>query len=183
MLVRRAGSRALPRWRGVPALAGIALVLLACAGSAQAENKVYRWVDSQGNVHYGDMPPDAKKAKRMEVRPPNSAEPPPPSLDAQKLEQCREKIAQIETYRQAARISETDGLGNRREYSDEQKEQLIQRLQTQYAAACGDPPAAPAAPAAGQQAAEPAFETPSETAPEAAPESAPELAPETPPTP
>jgi len=177
MPMRRAGSSALPRRRGAHALAGVALVLFAVAGSTQADNKVFRWVDSQGNVHYGDMPPDAKKARRVEVRAPNGAEPPPPSLDAEKLDQCREKLAQIETYRQAARISETDGLGNRREYSDEQKEQLIQRLQGQYANACGDgAQSAASAPVTPSGTAE----APSELPPESPAEEAPPEPPATP---
>ena len=61
--------------RGGPALAmpvAIALAgLLLAAGAARAD-KVYKWVDRNGVVHYGDRPPDAataSKAARVEVIP------------------------------------------------------------------------------------------------------------------
>jgi murein DD-endopeptidase MepM/ murein hydrolase activator NlpD len=45
-----------------PALLLAALLpVLACAG-AHAGDKVYRWVDKQGRVHYGDRPPPANAA-------------------------------------------------------------------------------------------------------------------------
>ena len=46
----------------VPAVVALAGLLLA-AGAAHAD-KVYKWVDRNGVVHYGDRPPDAATASR-----------------------------------------------------------------------------------------------------------------------
>ena len=34
---------------------------------------VYKWVDSNGKVHYGDRPPTASKSKSVDVAPPSGA--------------------------------------------------------------------------------------------------------------
>lgn len=49
----------------------LALLILALAGTAYAAG-VYRWVDEQGNVHYGDTPP-AQGAERIQLRVPQPA--------------------------------------------------------------------------------------------------------------
>jgi len=51
------------------------LVLLLMATVAQAE--IYKWVDSAGNVHYGDQP-ETSKAKKMQKLPGLSTYAPPP---------------------------------------------------------------------------------------------------------
>lgn len=46
---------------------GLALALIAQA--APAADQVYRWVDGQGVVHYGDHPPEGVKATLVGVKP------------------------------------------------------------------------------------------------------------------
>lgn len=46
---------------------GLALALI--APGTQAADQVYRWVDAQGVVHYGDQPPEGIKATLVGVKP------------------------------------------------------------------------------------------------------------------
>lgn len=52
---------------------------------APAAADVYRWVDEQGQVHFGDRPPADKDSERVKTRPPASAPTPAaaPSLGGQ----------------------------------------------------------------------------------------------------
>ncbi|MEW6164082.1 MAG: DUF4124 domain-containing protein [Pseudomonadota bacterium] len=43
------------------------LLALACAGLVQAQT-MYRWVDQDGKVHYGDRPPQSGKAADVQER-------------------------------------------------------------------------------------------------------------------
>jgi glutaredoxin len=49
----------------------IAIVLLlaaVCASDAVAAGKVYRWVDENGKVHFGDAPPPSVDAAELKIR-------------------------------------------------------------------------------------------------------------------
>jgi glutaredoxin len=47
--------------------ASLLLLSLLCAGLVQAQG-AYRWVDSDGKVHYGDRPPAAATGKAKELK-------------------------------------------------------------------------------------------------------------------
>jgi hypothetical protein len=47
--------------------ASLLLLSLLCAGLVQAQG-AYRWVDSDGKVHYGDRPPPAATGKAKELK-------------------------------------------------------------------------------------------------------------------
>jgi hypothetical protein len=49
-------------------LAPTALALAALLAAATAHAQVYRWVDEQGKVHYGERPPSGAKAKPVEEK-------------------------------------------------------------------------------------------------------------------
>ncbi|WP_297528120.1 DUF4124 domain-containing protein [Thiohalobacter sp.] len=58
-----------------PHRTGLTLLLLALlAGQAMAA-EVYRWVDEDGTVHFGDQPPPG--AEKVELPPPSTYTPPP----------------------------------------------------------------------------------------------------------
>jgi len=60
----------------------VALTILAT--DAGAEEKIYRWVDENGAVHFGDMPPDNVAAELVRVVPDTvSVEPPSSAAGAQ----------------------------------------------------------------------------------------------------
>lgn len=62
--------------RAVPVC--VAMLMLLAAGSAGAQ--MYKWVDKDGKVRYGDTPPAG--AKSSSVKAPQSAVPAPPAPDA-----------------------------------------------------------------------------------------------------
>ena len=99
---------------------------------AQAD-EVYRWVDEQGKVHYGDRP--AAGAEQMKLRRPGQAVPTTPT-DENPSEQCLHARQQLREYQGAERIVERDALGNEREYSAEQQAQLIARTEEKIRELC-----------------------------------------------
>lgn len=114
---------------------GMALSLLA-SRPVLGTGKVYRWVDAQGRVHYGDQP--ANNAQEVPLRESGTvrASEPPPAPDQTSAEVCERLRERLETYRSAERIIETDSLGVDREFTAEQREQLIARTEQQVGETC-----------------------------------------------
>lgn len=110
----------------------VALVVGVVATPAQAD-KVYRWVDEKGKVHYGDRP--AQGAEQLKLRRPGQAVPSAPA-DESPSEQCLQAQQQLREYQGAERIVERDALGNERQYSPEQHAQLIARTQDKVQELC-----------------------------------------------
>lgn len=59
------------RWPA--AFAAAVLVGLVAIVPVADATEVYRWVDAEGNVHFGDRPPIGRPADQIEVRPPAGA--------------------------------------------------------------------------------------------------------------
>jgi len=53
-------------------------------------------------------------------------------------EECERRKSQLETYRRATSVVETDALGQRREYDPQQKAKLLEIGAQQVRIACGD---------------------------------------------
>ncbi len=51
-----------------------ALLALGLSGPSYAE-RIYKWVDEQGNTHYSTTPPPGSQAKRIKTAPPPSTDP------------------------------------------------------------------------------------------------------------
>lgn len=118
------------------ALMGLTVIVLATQ-PLFAAGKVYRWVDSQGRVHYGDQP--ARNAEEVQLKAPGTvrpAEETPVVPDETSAEVCQRLRDRLETYSSAERIIETDSLGVDREYTAEQREQLLTRTQQQISESC-----------------------------------------------
>lgn len=144
-----AGAWRISRRLAVFAL-GLALISLAQQGSSAG---VYRWVDDQGKVHYGDRPPSKDKATPIELE---SAPAPAPDdherkaktqrlLDAMESERNREKeqaaqaravkarrernceVARrhVTLYQRANKISRVGADGERTYLSDEERDQAL----------------------------------------------------------
>lgn len=125
----------------------LALALLLAAAAVQAgDGKLYRWTDAQGHVHYGDQPTANAKPVTPKVLPgtapapdgtaPATA-PAKPASVATTPDECQRQKDLLSSYRSAAKISETNSLGETREYSDEQKQKLIEVTEQNVAKACG----------------------------------------------
>jgi len=112
----------------------VAASLFLCA-AAGADGTLYRWVDKDGRVHYGDDPAAANNARQVEPNPLNSGGGSGSSSGgddaaAQKqTAECKSKSDLLGRYKNAATISETDALGNTREYSADEKDQLVAKTQ------------------------------------------------------
>lgn len=70
-------------------------VLILAAGAANAE--VYRWVDDQGQVHYGDRPPKQAGRAATGSRVPIA---PPPPVDASAAERAKRRDKFLKTLSQ-----------------------------------------------------------------------------------
>ena len=123
-----------------------ALCLLLLAAPSQAQQKIYRWVGADGRVKYGDVPPgNAKDVQPFDRRVGTASSatkaPTPTPTDAQETarrETCTTKAAQLNTYKKAAKLVETDALGREREYTAEERKMLIDRTQAEIDGKCAD---------------------------------------------
>jgi hypothetical protein len=143
--------------------AAIALAVLAAAVAAQAQ--VYRWVDEQGKVHYGERPPSGAKAKPVEDKlaaPPGSPAPKAASDASQQerdfqrrrmerdqkeareqkaaekaRQQCERERTRLAQLRNVRRIqSGVDEKGNLRYLSDGERADAIAGQEAAVARAC-----------------------------------------------
>jgi hypothetical protein len=55
------------------------LVVLACLVPVLVQAEVYRWVDEQGRIHFGDLPPERRSAETVDLP---RRSPPPVTRDA-----------------------------------------------------------------------------------------------------
>lgn len=54
-----------------PPLQPIAWLLAGLLTAAAGQAEIYRWIDDQGNLQFGDRPPDARSADRVKLEPAN----------------------------------------------------------------------------------------------------------------
>jgi hypothetical protein len=111
--------------------AAVAAQLGLAASAQQAGGSLYRWVDKDGHVHYGDQP-GAADARRLNADASASggddaATAAQTAAAAKQAEQCKQKQEQLDTYAKASTITETDALGNKHEYSADEKTQLMDK--------------------------------------------------------
>lgn len=122
------------------AVAGAVLLMGVVAPLAAAP--VYKWVDAQGQVHYGDTPkPGWTRVDRAAPAPGAAARTPAPAVDevqAQlRIEQCARRREQLETYQNASQVVTRDVLGSERVLSETERLKLIEQTQRQVAELCG----------------------------------------------
>lgn len=105
MIRRRPDTR--PRSSPLPrgcALATAVLVALAAMPATATEQKLYRWVDRDGRVHYSDTVPPDHAGQRREVKTPEGATvrtvPPPPTREELEAEERRRQAEAEERARQ-----------------------------------------------------------------------------------
>lgn len=131
-------------------LTSISLLLLVAVSAARAE--IYRWVDEQGNVHYGDRPA-GRSAESVDVAPGPARDPEAARRRArqrklldvmeeeQQIERRQEQQAQAERkererkcriardrldgYRRANVLYDYDASGNRRYLDDTERERAM----------------------------------------------------------
>lgn len=124
-------------------------LLVMGVASAASGDRVYRWKGADGKIYFGDTPP----AGALDVRnfdgkiggPANPTSlPPAPSLTEEQIAardaDCVTKRGQLKTYRSAVRLVERDALGREHEYTPEERQQLVHRVENDIQTVCGDAP-------------------------------------------
>lgn len=127
------------------------LLLLGCllAPGLASAGKVYRWVDAQGRVHYGDQPArDARELQQLDAPRPaasgaataqGQSEPTGEASEeeaAARAAACTAKREQLKSYETATTLIEKDTLGREREYSSEERAQLVERARSEVQGLC-----------------------------------------------
>ncbi len=137
------------------------LLCLLLAVSLGAAADVYRWVDKDGNVHYGDAPKASANAELIQRRRPPLQEVPAqdpaegedaangdaaapqketPFAEGKETataqERCNEFRARISRYQGAGDMFIDNPDGTRHKLSDEERNNLISRTQQQADEAC-----------------------------------------------
>ena len=101
----------------------LALLVLLSLG---AYSQVYKWVDEEGNVHYGDSPPDDADAERIHIEAHTPEQMAP--ADTKLLEDAEERyrrLAEDREARAAAKLSEEEARSNRDQRCVYLRKQLI----------------------------------------------------------
>lgn len=125
-------------------LSGTIVGLCLALSVTMAHAAVYKWKDAQGRVHYGDQPKQA--AEKIKGGPANSEAAPEDQAESEEAEaekqrriaECGNKRDQLANYKKATRIVETDSLGKEKEFSAEERLQLIDKTEKQIVANCGE---------------------------------------------
>lgn len=99
---------------------------------------IYQWRDAKGGTHFGDTPPPS--ARQVRLRQSGSAFTSAASEDAPAIDQaaCERKRAQLKGYQQADAVTETNALGEVREYTAAERQTLIATTEAQVREACGE---------------------------------------------
>jgi hypothetical protein len=130
-------------------------------GEGTAVAEVYKWVDEQGQVHYGDRP-EAQDAEKMTIRTNETTKPreiksddkdaaeqaedeakqaekPPvekyvPAYEKQRM--CREAKTDLASISSRGRMRERDAQGNYRYLTEEERQQRISAARKKQAKYC-----------------------------------------------
>ena len=134
------------RTPGIGLVGLVAASLLLCA-AAGADPTLYRWVDKDGHVHYGDQA--AANARPVNPHMLNGGEDTSAANDDAKAAEadkqaaaCKSKSDELNRYKGATTITETESLGNSREFTPEQKDQLVAKTQKYVDDHCAPAPPA-----------------------------------------
>ncbi|CAN0227825.1 unnamed protein product [Chrysoparadoxa australica] len=138
------------RPRTVVMLAGAGLALF--TGLASAE--IYRWVDDQGRVHYGDRPAAGRPAEKLQSTPAGPARTADRDTSGNEAgrtdeaddraeraaevrqQECEKARTRLQAYRDAARLTTTGPEGETRELDADERVDVIVRAEEQVAELC-----------------------------------------------
>jgi len=123
-------------------LALLCSVMLVTGAASAAE--VWRWVDKDGAVHYGDT--SRHGAQPLDVKSANGNGPDAATLAH--TAECQKQKAELEGYRSAGVLQQQDALGNVHTFTEPERLKLLELTEQKVKAACGPPPAVPASPTA-----------------------------------
>ena len=98
--------------------------------------------DAKGVTHFGDTPPASARGIRVRQAGAGNVVCRSESEPAIDVAACERKRAQLKGYQQADQVTETNALGDVREYSDAERQVLIAGTEAQVRVACGEEAAA-----------------------------------------
>lgn len=120
----------------------LALLSLAGIGQVQAADKVYKWTDENGVVHYSATPPATTEAEPVEIR--RGPPPPPvtvdadvvPNEDALRAAECTRSRGKLQVLlnNEVVEIEQVDGT--RQRLTPDEKNQQIAQTQAEVARWC-----------------------------------------------
>ncbi|SHF24970.1 protein of unknown function [Microbulbifer donghaiensis] len=140
---------------------GILLGGLLLSSAAACAGDLYRWVDEDGKVHFGDRPPMEAEAENIEgeLRPVNTADAPAPQQTAsrqqhnvdqeyenrQRQRELRQKQQMTRACNSArrqlrmlqGRVAFIDANGKEIKMTERERQQQAERLRREVARACG----------------------------------------------
>lgn len=129
----------------------LCLGLLACTTSA---SELYRWVDEQGKVHYGDQPPPKQDKEALKLQYSKAPVSPTPAASAlgpvtPRIElregggvaqfdqgKCDSAKQRLLLYKTAQRLERPDEFGRVRNATDEERKALIEGAEQIVAREC-----------------------------------------------
>lgn len=114
---------------------GLCLLLAAISAPALAQNRVFQWTDGNGVVHYSDTARSG--AKPVAIRPNGEAgnAGKTPAVDPQA---CARKRDELQRYSSASKVTETNALGESRDYDEAQIRKLVETAAAAVRTACGE---------------------------------------------
>ncbi|WP_323846336.1 DUF4124 domain-containing protein [Microbulbifer magnicolonia] len=135
---------------------------LLLSGAAACAGELYRWVDAEGKVHFGDRPPLEARAENIggELRPINSADAPAPQQTASRRQQLnpereydnRQRQRELQQQQQMTRacnaarrdlrllqgrVAVIDANGKEIKMTERERQEQADRLQREIARVCG----------------------------------------------
>lgn len=116
----------------------LAVLLLngSTAMPAKAQSRVYQWTDGNGEVHYSDSA--RGPAKSILIKPTNHGLDGGVSTAAIDDGACKARRDQLQRYSGASRVTETNALGETRDYGDAEIRKLIDTTEAAVRTACGE---------------------------------------------
>ncbi|WP_295685624.1 DUF4124 domain-containing protein [uncultured Nevskia sp.] len=114
----------------------VLLLNLSAAMPAAAQSRVYKWTDGNGVVHYGDS--TRGPAKSILIKPTSSGLDGGANAPAIDQAACAAKREQLKRYSSASRVTETNALGETRDYDDAQIKKLIETTEAAVRSTCGE---------------------------------------------
>lgn len=146
-----------------------ALFLLTCVlvsiSAIAAADQVYKWVDSEGHVHFSQTPPpnantgvqqvnvnptppdpqslqnqqnliQAQQDQQQKAKEEADKNKPDPKAEAAKKQQCDDLRSRLNVLQQSGRTATTDAQGNLTFLDDDARAKQIQNIQDQIAKTC-----------------------------------------------
>lgn len=114
---------------------GLCLLLAVLAAPVLAQNRVFQWTDGNGVVHYSDTARSGARPVTIRQRGDTGDGAVATTVDPQA---CLRKREELQRYSSASKVTETNALGESRDYDEVQIRKLVETAAAAVRAACGE---------------------------------------------